>query len=73
MSEPHTYHLRLKTGDEVIFTADITAGEVRTLPQFANQAEFFKFFTERTKESDLPFIIIKIIKPPLVKEDDDES
>ncbi|MBT2734746.1 hypothetical protein [Bacillus sp. ISL-7] len=73
MSEPHNYQLKLRTGDEVIFTADITADEVQSLPRFANQAEFFKFFTERTRHSELPFVIIKIIKPPLVKEDDDES
>ncbi|WP_215013340.1 hypothetical protein [Bacillus sp. ISL-75] len=71
MSEPYTYRLKLRTGDKVIFTADITADEVRSLPQFANQAEFFKFFTERTNESDLPFIIIRIIKPPLLEEDEE--
>ncbi|MBM7656212.1 hypothetical protein [Neobacillus cucumis] len=70
MSEEKTYNLKLRTGDEVIFTADIPTDEVRLLPEFANQAEFFKFFIERTKDSDLPFIIIKIIKPPLVKEDE---
>lgn len=60
----NTYKLTLKTGDTIVFTTDMTEGEIYSLPPFTNQHAFFKFFQEKE------LIIHGIIKQSLVSDKD---